>query len=68
MLESFSPISKKWYFTAALSEQLRFGQPEQVKAHYWDELGISDPELKQAVGDEVKELLRIGHGWSWLLG
>jgi hypothetical protein len=57
----------RWLSAFGVIEGIRTGNAASVRPEHWEMMGIPDAKTQGEVVNELKRLLRRGHGWSWIL-
>lgn len=56
-----------WLSAFTIAEYLRICDADKVDEKYWRALGLNNDESRKAIEVDALKLLRIGHGWPWLV-
>ena len=62
-----STTQLQWLAAFTIIERTRVGRESEIDARLWDALGFGTPEAQKELVTEVKQLVRRGHGWGWLV-
>lgn len=57
-----------WFAAFTICEKVRIGRAEDIQDRFWQALGFLDDDARNTLVGNVKNMIRRGHGWNWLLG
>lgn len=56
---------ERWLAAFSIIENLRVGSLEKITPRHWAVFGI-DEQDRQGLAQDVRQIQRRGHGWSWM--
>lgn len=58
---------RHWLAAFCIVEKLRMGKPEEITPEFLELFGLARQSDMGTVNEEIKLILRRGHGWNWLV-